>query len=197
VVEEEIAVEMAPTAEPTQVPTEKPQATYTDQPTYTPLPTYTALPTYTPLPTSTDLPTATRQPTNTPRPTATASSIPPTELPAATAVPQPTELPPPAVVGIGKLIIVGVDKRAEFVDIQNAGDGAIDLGGWKLVSEKGNQVCFLGGQIAPGVVLRIWALAEDAGQGGFNCQFDSNIWNNSEPDAAVLYDASGNEVARQ
>ena len=73
----------------------------------------------------------------------------------------------------------------------------MDLSGWRLVSEKGNQACGLGGQIGPGATLRIWAMAEDAGQGGFNCQFGSNIWNNSDPDPAVLYDPSGAEVSRR
>jgi len=44
--------------------------------------------------------------------------------------------------------------------------------------------------------LRIWAMAEDAGKGGFNCGFGSSIWNNSKSDPAVLYDSSGAEVSR-
>lgn len=53
-----------------------------------------------------------------------------------------------------------------------------------------------GGILQPGPTLRIYALAEDAGKGGYNCNFDSNIWNNSEPDPAVLYDNIGVEVDR-
>jgi hypothetical protein len=94
------------------------------------------------------------------------------------------------------LKIVGVNKSAEYVDIQNIGGAAVDLGGWILRSEKGNQDCGLGGSIDPGQVLRIWALVEDAGQGGYNCGFGSNIWNNSESDPAVLIDPSGVEVSR-
>jgi len=45
-------------------------------------------------------------------------------------------------------------------------------------------------------VLRIWAMAEDAGQGGYNCGFGTNIWNNSKSDPAVRYDAVGHEVDR-
>ena len=82
------------------------------------------------------------------------------------------------------------------MDIQNQGGADLDLGGWVLVSEKGNQACPLGDVIAGGQVLRIWALSEDAGNGGFNRGFGSNIWNNSDPDPAVLYDASGNVVSR-
>ena len=66
-----------------------------------------------------------------------------------------------------------------------------------LISEKGNQACGLGGVLPAGATLRIWALAEDAGMGGFNCGFGSPIWNNSEPDPAALYDNAGNLVDRR
>lgn len=91
---------------------------------------------------------------------------------------------------------MNVDKRAEYVDIRNDGGTAQDLSGWVLVSERGNQACSLGGIIGPGETLRIWALAEDAGQGGYNCGFGSPIWNNSKSDPAVLYNAAGQEVSR-
>lgn len=93
-------------------------------------------------------------------------------------------------------MIAGVNKSAEYVDIQNTGGTAQDLAGWVLLSERGSQSCGLGGVIEPGQVLRIWALAEDAGQGGYNCGFGSNIWNNDEPDTAILYNAEGIEVSR-
>ena len=125
------------------------------------------------------------QPTEPPAPTD--MPVPPTEAP------QPTALPAP----VGPNIrIIGVDKQAEFVDIRNDGDQPQDLGGWVLVSEKGDQKCTLGGVINPGEVLRIWAMTEDAGQGGYNCGFGSDIWNNSEPDPAALYDNAGQLVAR-
>jgi hypothetical protein len=92
-------------------------------------------------------------------------------------------------------VIIGVDKREEFADIRNDGAAAVDLTGWVLRSEKGFQDCALGGIIGPGEVLRIWAMAEDAGQGGYNCGFDSNIWNNSETDPALLIDPGGQVVS--
>jgi hypothetical protein len=87
------------------------------------------------------------------------------------------------------------DGTEEYVDIRNDGGAAVDLAGWILRSEKGSQDCGLGGSIGAGQVLRIWAMAEDAGQGGFNCGFDSNIWNNSEPDPAILIDPTGQVVS--
>ena len=133
-------------------------------------------------------PQPTAEPASPPeQPQPTSPPAPPTEAPA------PTEAPPAAP---GPVVIVRVDKREEFVDIQNQGGADVDLNGWVLVSEKGNQACPLGGVIAGGQVLRIWAMSEDAGNGGFNCGFGTNIWNNSESDPAVLYDASGNVVSR-
>jgi hypothetical protein len=96
-----------------------------------------------------------------------------------------------------QVVIVAVDKRAEYVDIQNIGGAPQDLTGWLLLSERGEQRCPLGGIIQPGETLRIWAMSEDANQGGFNCGFDANIWNNSKSDPAVLYDATGREVDRK
>ncbi|MFN2180898.1 MAG: lamin tail domain-containing protein, partial [Candidatus Promineifilaceae bacterium] len=122
----------------------------------------------------------------------------PTEPPPPTEPPAPTEPPPPpAAVSVGNIVIINVDKREEFVDIRNDGGQDIDLGGWILISEKGNQECRLAGILSAGGSLRIWAMSEDAGQGGFNCNFDSNIWNNSDPDPAVLRDPTGAEVSKR
>jgi micrococcal nuclease len=98
--------------------------------------------------------------------------------------------------GGGSLLIVDVNKSDEYVDIRNASTSTVDLAGWRLLSERGNQDCALGGAIEPGQTLRIWALSEDAGQGGFNCGFGSNIWNNSESDPAILFDPGGVAVSR-
>jgi len=155
------------------------EASETNTPTKTP-PTSTAVV----LPTSTQQVAPTAVPPTAPPPTA----IPPT------AVVQPTATLPTAT---GSLIIIGVNKQAEYVDIRNDGGASVDLNGWTLRSEKGPQDCALGGVIGPGETLRIWAMAESAGQGGFNCGFGSNIWNNSESDPAVLINPSGQEVSRR
>lgn len=94
-------------------------------------------------------------------------------------------------------MIVGVNKPSEYVDLLNQSGSDVDLSGWVLVSEKGPQYCPLdGAMIGAGQSLRVWAMAEDAGQGGFNCGLGSDIWNNSERDPAVLYDNNGVEVSR-
>lgn len=132
-------------------------------------------------------------PTPTPLPAPTATTRP--TLPPATATQPPQPTAPPAPTG-PNIRVIAVDKRAEFVDIRNDGDQAQDLSGWILVSVKGNQTCGLGGVLGPGETLRIWAMAEDSGKGGYNCGFGNNIWNNSESDPAELYDAAGQLIDR-
>ncbi len=86
------------------------------------------------------------------------------------------------------------DPIAEYVEIQNLGDAAVSLDGWRLVSERGNQGCWLGGPLFPGERLRIWA--NGGHEVGLHCRFGRSIWSNTEPDAAVLYDAEGRVVSR-
>ncbi|MFZ1397718.1 MAG: lamin tail domain-containing protein [Candidatus Promineifilaceae bacterium] len=139
--------------------------------------------------------------TNPPAPTTAATSVPPTATnppaptAAATSMP-PTATNPPAPQP-GEVIIIGVNKQDEYVDLQNIGGSPVDLAGWRLVSEKGNQECPLGGVIQPNATLRVWAMAADSANGGFNCGFGNNIWNNNDSDPAVLYNASGVEVSRR
>ena len=111
-------------------------------------------------------------------------------------VPRPEPTDTPVSLPSADIQIVNVDKRAEYVDIENQDDREQDLDGWTLVSEHGNQACALSSVIGPGEVLRIWAMAEDASEGGHNCGFDANIWNNSEEDPGVLYDVAGQEISR-
>ncbi len=94
---------------------------------------------------------------------------------------------------VTNLIIFSVNKKEEFVDLQNTGDLPIDLKGWKLVSELGKEECKLNGIIHPYEIVRIFSGKD---QPGFSCGFDKPIWNDKEPDPAVLYDPDGNEVAR-
>lgn len=154
-------------------------------PTFTPFPTGTAFlptafPTLTPLPTETATPTRivpTATNTVPPLPTNTATQPPPTATPTVTR----------------SVVIITVDKRQEFAEIQNFGSGSISLRGWRLVSETGNQSCDLRGTLEPNQVLRIWA---DRGNPGFDCRFRDRIWRNDVDDPAVLYNAEGEEISR-
>jgi endonuclease/exonuclease/phosphatase family metal-dependent hydrolase len=116
----------------------------------------------------------------------------PTAPPGATATATLVPTAPPG----ATLRIIAVDKRDEFVDLANHGGNSVNLAGWVLRSERGRQDCPLDGAIAAGQTLRIWAMAADAGRGGFNCGFAANIWSNSEPDPAVLLDPTGAEISR-
>jgi micrococcal nuclease len=141
--------------------------------------------------------------TATPRPATPSIDPPPAsgggELPPAPTIsgmPAATPPGPEPSSAAGILAIILVDKIVEFVDIRNESGEAVNLAGWMLRSERGMQDCYLAGAIQPGEVLRIWAMASDAPQGGYNCGFSGPIWNNSEPDPAVLFDPAGVEVGR-
>jgi len=171
---------------PNIFPTEGTQATPTalfnfDFPTFTPFPTLppsTAFPTLTPPPTQTSVPTQI-VPTATLTPIPTVTNIPATAAATATSA--------------GSVLIVAVDKPTEYVDIQNLTNAPVDLSGWRLVSETGNQSCTLSGMLQPNEVLRIWARR---GNPGFDCRFSRNIWNDNQTDPAVLYNPQGEEISR-
>jgi endonuclease YncB( thermonuclease family) len=94
-----------------------------------------------------------------------------------------------------QVIVLAVNKREEWVDIKNVGESDVDLAGWNLVSERGHQECPLSGKLGVGEILRIWAGTTQGA--GFSCGYASPIWNNSESDPAVLYNAQGVEVSRK
>lgn len=90
--------------------------------------------------------------------------------------------------------IIRVQKQEEYVDIRNNRSETQSIAGWQLVSERGNQICFLSGNIEAGATLRIWAMSGHLD--GLNCGFGTNIWNNSQSDPAVLYDQNGIQIDR-
>lgn len=124
--------------------------------------------------------------------TATLTSAP--AIPTQTAVPSDTNTsPPPTASSTGSVRVIAVNKPEEYVDLQNTGDGPVDLDGWRLISETGDQSCRLEGVLQPDEVLRIWARI---GTTGFSCGYLINIWNDNTTDEAVLYDLQGKEVSR-
>jgi len=151
--------------------------------TFAPFPTF---PSSTPLPTLTA--SVTGVPTSTPEiPTETGTTVP---LPTLTAS---ETLPTPTIVIVGSVQIATVDKAKEFVDVQNGSNVPVDLSGWRLVSETGNQSCTLRGVLQPNETLRVWS---GKGDSGLSCEFRFNIWNDNQSDPAVLYDAQGQEISR-
>jgi lamin tail-like protein len=129
----------------------------------------------------------------TPAPPA-ATQVPTQILPTATETLLPTSTNPPATAASsGSVLILTVNKPEEYVDIQNTGNGPVNLDGWKLVSETGNQSCTLGGILQPNEILRVWARKGDT---GLSCGYPINIWNDNQADPAVLYDPQGKEISR-
>ncbi len=114
---------------------------------------------------------------------------PPTETP--TITPTPTPVPTAA---LGSLKIDMVDKEEEYVILRNDTDEAVDLEGWKLQSEQGNQICTLSGTMEPGALLFIWA--QTGPMEDFSCAFTDEVWLDLEPDAAVLWSPDGRVIWR-
>lgn len=155
------------------------------------LPSPTDSPTRTPTETSTIVPSSTFTPTENPTETSTNT---PTARVTNTSVPIPTETKISLISSTPVVVIIGVNRDAEYVDIQNQGSVDVNLSEWNLVSEKGNQGCTLSGILKAGETLRIWAMTAE--KPDYSCGYSKNIWNNSEPDPAVLYNPEGVEVSR-
>lgn len=106
--------------------------------------------------------------------------------------PAPTTEPSP-----GGLRIEGIDLAAEIVTIKNTESTAVDMTGWKLISEVGNQqFIFPASVLQPGEVVKVasGANAKDNPPGEL-LWTRSYIWNN-DGDPGALYDASGVLVSR-
>ena len=168
------------------LPTDGTQVTPTalfsfDFPTFTPFPTATAF-----------VPTA--FPTLTPAPTGTQTATQTQPAATATLVPTNTDTPvPPTPTTVSTVLIVNVDKVAEYVEIQNLTQAPVTLRDWRLVSVNGEESCALRGTLEPGEVLRIWSRR---GAPGFDCRLGREIWSDNEADSAILYNAQGEEVSR-
>jgi micrococcal nuclease len=99
----------------------------------------------------------------------------------------------------GNVVIDSVDLQGEVVVIHNTDNKDIDLSGWKLVSEEGNQTF----NFPKGFVLKAGQTVKVvSGKGATNnppgqlLWTTSYIWNNNG-DTAVLYDGQGNEICRK
>jgi hypothetical protein len=80
--------------------------------------------------------------------------------------------------------IADVDKQRETVTLSNVGGGAVDVSGWYICSQTGNQLhAVLQGVFAPGETVTVGRDAQ------------AYIWNNSSSDPAFLANAQGVIVA--
>ena len=86
----------------------------------------------------------------------------------------------------------------EYVEITNRGGQPQDLAGCVLrdISEGYPSFTFPSYILAPGKSIRVYTNEYHPEWGGFSFEYSRAIWNNSEPDIAVLYDSQGKEISR-
>jgi hypothetical protein len=87
--------------------------------------------------------------------------------------------------------IVALDKRAEYVTIENKGTNDIDISGWMIISVKGQQrFTFPSGYILEaGQQCKL--TSGDLKDTGDFTMANTTIWNNSSSDPAELYNDNG------
>ncbi len=110
--------------------------------------------------------------------------------------------PPSPDVQITHIFYDGLVPRAEsdeYVEISNLGDQPQDLAGWVLkdISEGYPSFTFPSYILAPGKSIRVYTNEYHPEWGGFSFEYGRAIWNNTEPDIAVLYNNQGKEVSRK
>lgn len=124
------------------------------------------------------------------------SNLPPITASSPSSTPKPAQ--PVSAISTGSLMISTVDLSGEIVTLMNSSDNAVNLTGWKLVSEKGNQTfSFPSGTTLPaGGTLKV-ASGKNA-HAGTNVLVwtEENIWNN-DGDPGALYNAQGQLVSRK
>ena len=92
----------------------------------------------------------------------------------------------------------GRQEPGEYVRIRNGGSAAVDLDGWTLLDVADGRPSFEFSSfwLAPGQEVRVYTNEVHPAWGGFSFAFGNAVWNNTDPDAAALYDSHGNEVSR-
>ncbi|MBA7636780.1 hypothetical protein ES703_44408 [subsurface metagenome] len=87
----------------------------------------------------------------------------------------------------------------EYVEITNLGDQPQELTGCVLmdISEGYPSFTFPSYILVPGESIRVYTDECHPEWEGFSFEYSQPIWNNSEPDVAVLYNNQGKEVSRK
>jgi hypothetical protein len=87
----------------------------------------------------------------------------------------------------------------EYVEITNLGDQAQELAGWVLkdIDEGYPLFTFPSYILEPGETIRVYTNEIHPEWGGFSFEYGRAIWNNVEPDVAVLYNSQVKEVSRR
>jgi hypothetical protein len=88
----------------------------------------------------------------------------------------------------------------EYVVIKNLSSHSQDITGWTLknISRPSPTFKFPPYIISPGEIVRVYTDEYHPETGGFNFNYGyGDVWDNFQPNIAVLYDALGNEVSRK
>lgn len=110
---------------------------------------------------------------------------------------------PPAkkepIISIADIFYDGLEKRTEgdeFIEIVNTGTAPGNLSGWRInAGDKGQDFTFPEGTtLEPGKSFRVYTNYDDPSTGGFKFGSKRGIWNNTEGDIGVIFDASGKQV---
>ncbi|SCZ80211.1 MBL fold metallo-hydrolase [Acidaminobacter hydrogenoformans] len=122
--------------------------------------------------------------------TSTTSTTTPAPVPAPIVSPVPAA---PGTVVPNGIIISLLEKGTELVTIKNTTTADVNLQGYILVSEKGNQIYdFPNYLLKAGASVKV-ASGDATGDLKWTTQ---NVWNNSDPDPAALYDSKDVLVSR-
>lgn len=99
--------------------------------------------------------------------------------------------------GNGSVVIASIDLKSDLVTIKNNSSSAVNLAGWRLVSEKGNQNFNFpsGTTISAGGTVKVVSGKGAVAGPGTLLWTTTYIWNN-DGDPGSLYDASGKLVSR-
>ncbi|MBI4234617.1 MAG: lamin tail domain-containing protein [Chloroflexi bacterium] len=130
---------------------------------------------------------------------------PPTPTPAPIPTPLATLTPTPAAafqVAIRCIFYDGKVSKTEadeYVEVENLGDSSGNLKGWVLkdISDGSPSFTFPDNDLRPKQRVRIYTNEVHPEWGGFSFGRPSGIWNNTSPDTAALFDASGREISRR
>lgn len=95
--------------------------------------------------------------------------------------------------------IVPQVESDEYVEISNLGTEPVNLQGWKLIDidEGYPELIFPYYILNPGQSIRVYTNEIHPEYGGFSFGQGTAVWNNSDPDTAVLYNAQGDEMSRK
>jgi micrococcal nuclease len=116
---------------------------------------------------------------------------------------QEEEIPTPIFVENIQITFIFYDGQVpnvesdEYVEITNLGDQPQDLDGCMLmdIDEGYPSFIFPSYVLAPGESVRVYTNEHHPEWGNFSFESSTAVWNNSEPDTAVLYDRQGNVLS--